>query len=302
AAAVFLALLGPYLAWTLWYFGGIFPNTLAAKPPHLLSGLVYVGRALLPAAGILLAAGLSLREGGADSPSPRLAFLAVILACGVVAEGGDWMPFDRLLLPALTLLLLAADGVVAGMLAAPRARGAWAPLLVLPLLAGYAAYSGYGTLRERTRYADRDAVEADRVRLVRELERQGVRSVALVDIGLIGYEGRDLRITDLGGLTDPVIAASPGRHLAKRPAPEYLASRSVDLFLLSSLHESRREAGRGRISIRPQFAVEQLATDTDWFRRTYVHQRAVRLGSTYDLHLFYRRGFPPRAPAPAEEV
>ena len=56
---VFALALGPYLAWKLWYYGALLPNTLHAKRPELEVGLRYVspfvawGGALLGAAALV---------------------------------------------------------------------------------------------------------------------------------------------------------------------------------------------------------------------------------------------------------
>jgi hypothetical protein len=73
--------------------------------------------------------------------------------------------------------------------------------------------------------------EAAAPRLVRALRRLGVRHVALVDVGFVGWAGR-FRTTDLAGLTDRTIARAPGVYLDKRVDERYLLARAPDAIVL----------------------------------------------------------------------
>ena len=53
------------------------------------------------------------------------------------------------------------------------------------------------------------------VAMIREwLVAGGARSIAMIDIGAIGFRS-DLEIVDVVGLTDPIVSRSPGGHMTK---------------------------------------------------------------------------------------
>jgi hypothetical protein len=147
--------------------------------------------------------------------------VVALVGCALpLYTGGDWMLGHRLVVPYLPLL---AAVTVAGWWritrSVPGARVAWATaalLATLPLawlaqsterrdvasaalLTAMGARTGHGPLAEW---------------LAGEV-RPG-DTIALMDIGLIGYRLRAQRILDVTGLTDRHIARSPGAFMAKR--------------------------------------------------------------------------------------
>jgi hypothetical protein len=56
--------------------------------------------------------------------------------------------------------------------------------------------------------------------------------VALMDIGLVGYLCIDQRILDITGLTDKVIARSPGEFLSKRYDPRYVLEKRPQFIVI----------------------------------------------------------------------
>lgn len=113
-----VALLAPWLAWKLSYYGDVLPNTFYAKASdpswqRVMLGLRYVAGYVVspPFVLVLLAAG-ALRARALQRPSPGQAFAAVCLVlqlCWVVYVGGDQMPMVRLLVPVIpTAIWLAA--------------------------------------------------------------------------------------------------------------------------------------------------------------------------------------------------
>jgi arabinofuranosyltransferase len=207
-------------------FDAWLPNTYFAKPPDRVEGLRYLLDGLLDPWALPLLA-LAVIGAAAGGKWPR-AWLAVALAWALAAvlEGGDWMPGGRFLLPCYAALAAAAAGSSALVTGAPR-------LVVLPL-AMFCV--GFGAL-EASRLV---GLADDTLRTIRHEDRRiedwlaetGADSVALVDIGEIGFRSA-LEITDLGGLTDPVIGRAPGGRLAKRFDLDYLFDeRAPDAIVL----------------------------------------------------------------------
>jgi hypothetical protein len=197
------------------------PLALLAKPSDLDHGLVYAEAAcVVTLTPILALAPWALRR------SPRaLAVVAAALihVAVVVAVGGDWMPYARLMVPVAPSLAYAA--VLAAERAAPWASGlraAGAIGLGLVLLAR-------GGTSGRTVGADRAALVARARPALAE-----VRRVAALDIGWVGASTA-ADIVDLAGLTDAAIAALPGGHTSKRVDGMLLLSRDPDALLLYAL-------------------------------------------------------------------
>jgi hypothetical protein len=226
-------------------FQSLLPNTWYAKEPALLAGLEYASLTLIipPFLGLIVCAGLGARCGGAVDRGYFFAGLSWILAA--VLEGGDWMPGGRMLLPAFTLFAMAAGGIArAGPLRAPRALALW--FCVLVTLGCHVAWSwsfaGSGAEALDSYRGEARAV-ADWVK------ESGARSIALIDIGEVGYR-TDLEIVDLAGLTDRRIGRAPGPHLGKDVDLRYLfEERAPDLLLLRLARAPRGADGEAPTSM-----------------------------------------------------
>lgn len=247
AVAAFLV---PFLLFRRLYFGEWLPNTYYAKTGAGFAMLLHDGRsytvgflATLPpgfgsasiwaaAAGlilliVLLAFGL---------PRPRLrpaALLVVGQGLAVVLEGGDWMVLHRFWVPALpplALLLVAAGRAMALQGAGLRAAGVATGVLLVAsgVSSGVRARDGTNGLAvngEGYRFAHHEVA-----RFLRERSRPG-DTVALMDVGIIGYES-GLRVLDISGLTDREIARASGPFLDKRYPVETILARSPRFFVL----------------------------------------------------------------------
>lgn len=223
AAAASLAL-GPFVACALvrtaaW--GRPAPLALLAKPSDIDHGLVYAEAAcVVTLTPVLVFAPWALRR------SPRgLAIVAAALVhlAAVVAVGGDWMPYARLMVPVAPSLAWAS------VLAAEHAA-AWASAVrsAVAVALGVVLVARGGTSGR--------SVGADRAALVRRARPMLAHAnrVAALDIGWVGAStGAD--IVDLAGLTDPVIASLPGGHTSKRVDGMLLLSRDPDVLLLYAL-------------------------------------------------------------------
>jgi arabinofuranosyltransferase len=221
----------PYGLWRLSYYGDLFPNTYYAKTSGSAPQLHYLWWYLQKVLGggllVALAAVGFLRRA---VPRFHLALVGVNIA-SVLSVGGDWMPSFRLLLPTTGLILLAACGGIAALngrsrslaIAALGALGVW-----------YLAYAGLtaSRVRESARgYARAHVPLATRLRA----NAPAGSWVALMDIGMIGYYS-GLKVLDITGLTDPVIARAGGGMLAKRVDVGYILDRKpLHVVLVSSI-------------------------------------------------------------------
>ncbi len=197
---------------------------------HLAGGL-----ALLPLLALLAPARRGLRQ-----VLPSAAVL-VVAPLAVLKTGADWMPGYRLVVPylpvwaALSTFGLAAAGERLG----PRVRAVAPPWLTLTagmLLAGLLwvweapareHYLRYVTIRADGYLRGHAALAG----WLLEISRPG-QTVALMDIGLIGYHCIDLNVLDITGLTDRRIAKSPGSFLDKRFDTAYVFSRRPEYIVI----------------------------------------------------------------------
>jgi arabinofuranosyltransferase len=225
------------------YDGEWVPNTYFAKSGGFwaVDAGAYIRAGILSPLGgaVAVAAGLIGCAAGRGAIARMLPVAAVAVAGSMLpfVTGTDWMPGERLLVPYLPL---AAVVVAAGWLrisSAIVARPVWlAPAVVLaavPTL--WLAQSSHrralfeeSSLRARG-YRDGHAALAEW--LCSGVARQG-DSIALMDIGIIGYRCIDQTIVDITGLTDRVIAKSPGRFLDKQYDPGYIFERKPRFIVM----------------------------------------------------------------------
>ncbi len=285
AGSLLGAIVIPYLAWKEVYFGSITPNTLAAKPPDLRAGLSYVGWALPEISGLVVAAVLAWRS------RPRVVLLALwgVQVLGALAEGGDWMPGQRFLVPALGSLAIAADREILGLFVIPRRpRDAWRPLLLLLVLANV-PLAAYDT-RELARMGQRvRGYDTKRAAFVRAMQAAGVQSVGTLDVGLPSYLALDVDYLDLGGLTDRTIARSPGRHEDKEIAVAYLDARSPDAFVFVSRFPAQVAAEDHSVRVAGFYPVEKRVMGMPWFGEHYRYRTMIKLEPDYYMAWFERR-------------
>jgi len=199
---------------SLW-FGGPLPLSLLAKQPDLASGLRYTLGSLLFCGPLLLVWPLLVTP-ERRARAWRLPFLAHAVC--VLLAGGDWMPFYRLWVPVLPWL------IAVGLRDLPGTRRALG-VAILAALPSAALLGAHG--------ASARAVVARREWMVEELRPwlAGARAIAAVDVGWVG-RATSAAVVDLGGVTDPRVAALPGGHTSRRIEPGFFAARSVDAWLV----------------------------------------------------------------------
>jgi len=290
----------PFLVFRRLYFGDWLPNTYYAKTglglmhnldlgrlytlPFLASLAPVFGQIGWPGAAIGLALLIALLAWGLPRPGLRS---AALLVCGVGAavlfDGGDWMFLHRFWVPALppiTLLLVSAARALAAHRPQERVLLAAAGVLLAASLVIYGVRQREGAngLRvnaEGYRFAHR--------RVAAFLKERGRPddTVALMDVGIIGYES-GLRVLDISGLTDRKIARAPGGFLDKRYPVEDLLETSPRFFVLVD-----------------GFRIDEGVMRDAGFQARYrlVFARNHRFNWTprqsYTLHVFERRNDPP---------
>jgi hypothetical protein len=198
------------------------PLSLLAKPSDLSHGLAYAGAAcLVTIAPILVLAPLALRR-----VPEALVIVAAFLAHGaaVVAAGGDWMPFARLMVPVVPTLVWAF--VLASTRAHPAATAARLALAMSVAVFLLSRYGWSNGTRARDVGSDRAALIATARPWLKPLRR-----VAALDVGWVGA-ATEGDVMDLAGLTDPEIAVLPGGHTSKRVDAMRLVTRGADGLLL----------------------------------------------------------------------
>lgn len=232
AAIVTAAVAGHLVFRYVQYDGELLPNTYYAKaggmnwafaPWQYVAAFAQLHLAG-PAALVVL---LPVVAGRAVLRRATLPTLLVVLAAvaGILRTGADWMIGGRLLVPYVPLWAALA---VAG-LAAVAERLRWRPRL-LAAAGGVALVLLVGRQAEARRaYHDYCAARAEGYHRGHAALADWLRhnahpgdTVALMDIGIIGFRCPDLRILDITGLTDRHIARAPGEFLDKRYDPAYV--------------------------------------------------------------------------------
>ena len=241
-AGVFLA----HLAFRfLAYDGEWLPNTYFAKVGGYwkVSPVAYLRAGLLapllgPVGVVAALAGLAL----ARPAWGRTLAAASIPATGAALlffAGTDWMPGHRLTMPYLPLAALVVASGWVGLANAIPARWRWrswvasGAIVALVFVAFLSQSKERALLRNWVRVRAEGYVTGHQA-LAAWLRRNAApgSSVALMDIGLVGYLCPDLRILDVTGLTDRHIAKSPGVFLRKEYDPAYVFDRRPDFIVL----------------------------------------------------------------------
>ncbi|UJR80878.1 hypothetical protein [Sandaracinus amylolyticus] len=281
ALGAFVLLVTPYLAFKLAYFGALLPNTLHAKPPGLAGGARYLARELLPAFALVAAAISGART---NEQHRVLVVIALGFLGAVLLEGGDWMPGGRMVVPWLAPLFIAADRPIRGLFRSAHRARVLAIVALLAIVPWQIARSAELVVGTRARIP----IDAARTELADRLTHEGVRSIALLDIGLVGWRAEHVHIVDLGGLVDRTIAASPGAHGAKRADLDYLESLAPDVVILTSAHDATRDA-EGHVHVGARFVAEQHLEESEWLRDHYEHVETLTPARVYRMHVFRRR-------------
>lgn len=232
-------------------FGRASPLATLAKPSDPSHGLLY-----LIAAGLACGTPLLLASRWRRGAAPVA--LAALVHCGVVvAVGGDWMPYARLLVPILPSLALVPD------YASIRSR------ILLALSASAALGIGWSAAPAGVHVgAARERVTAALVGLPLPLP------TAALDVGFVAVAAGDGAVIDLGGLTEAELAALPGGQTSKR----------IDLGMLEA-RGMRSLVTWGEAGSR---VVEQRLLQDARFHEKFVGQHVGTLGGR-EVWVYVRR-------------
>ena len=230
--APFCALWLPYLAWKLWYYGDLFPNTYYAKSAYWAwysQGWIYLELYFVKYWPLLL--GLPLAAWGAISSlrarSPEVsrarrtwgratalaAAFALVYSWFVARVGGDFM-YARLLIPATPFFAILLELGLERL--APRwpvVRAALATVALVAIALASYPFRGqgwvHGIVNEYEFYSDRDRAQARRTgEALRQLfEGLPIRMAFTGGQAILAYYSKaPLAIETATGLTDRFIA------------------------------------------------------------------------------------------------
>ncbi len=250
------------VVWAIAVAGGsvIARSREAGTPSALSHGLVYASAAsVVVLTPILAFAPLALRRASDLSKTLALAGLTHIIV--VIAVGGDWMPYARLMVPVAPSLAFVFVDVARTAHVASTVTRALAALSIGVLVAVTAAPAG------RHVHDDRKELIARARPLL-----SSSRMVAALDVGWVGA-ATDAEIVDLAGLTDPAIASLRGGHTSKAVDVAMLLDRDVDAIVFYS---------------QPR-AVELRIMRSELFTRRFEHASEVALGKLGASYVIYRR-------------
>jgi len=296
AAAVVAQLAFRYFA----YDGELLPNTYYAKlggafgatPAQYLYEFVGMNFAYvlwLPAVLPLVAGGPGLRR----ATPPALA-VVVFGAVALFVTGSDWMPGHRLLVPYVPVwAALAVTGVAAvcrrflARAVGLAAAGSLALILLLfvwqtPRRATFERYCEARALGYRTGH----------IALAEWLNAHASAgdTVALMDIGLVGYLCPDLRILDITGLTDRHIAKSPGGFLQKELDPAYVFGQRPRYLVLVLTAAFRADGSIDENDLSAWTPVEGRLLEDPAFLAEYFHPRPEKTDAPQLTRLAERGG------------
>ena len=286
----------PFLLFRRGYFGDWLPNTYYAKTGAPLGVRLFAAYDYLAECAETL-----VPTFGATSTAITLGGVFVLVGLVVVAvrdprwrpeglvvgalvlatlfEGGDWMVLHRLFVPALPGIALV--GSAAAMRLASRGR----PLRIAAslLLMAWVANGALAATRERN--GGRGLVvnaegyrkaHLEIARYIAERARPG-DAVALMDVGMVGWNLKEQRIVDITGLTHRAIAHAPGAFLQKEYPPSWVLSvRPKFLVLISGFPIDER------LHADPEFASSYR------FAFSVNHRFNWVPASAYNLNVFER--------------
>jgi arabinofuranosyltransferase len=244
AAIVLAAVVGQLIFRVMAYDGQWLPNTYFAKAGGFwgVGGWDYIWKGM---SGPFLGwVGIALGLLGwllATDMRPRSLPAAVTGIAGTllpVVTGTDWMIGFRMLMPYVPLVAVVVAigwGRLADRAAGRVTRyGAALALLALPLVGLLSSDMRRGfhdyTLVLARGYADGHRALAEWLR--HEAAKPG-DTIALMDIGIVGYLCSEQNIVDVTGLTDRYIASSRGTFLDKRYDPAYVLNKQPAFIVLA---------------------------------------------------------------------
>ncbi|MGB6058961.1 MAG: glycosyltransferase family 39 protein [Microthrixaceae bacterium] len=215
-----LALIGPWLAWKLWYYGNLLPNTFYAKsagspiiPP--LYGLFYLAAFFfLYASFLLIGRFIKYRKELFAVPGvPQILAVLPVWFLYICVVGGDFMEF-RFMVPVMPVLAMVVAYLVDRF---TKLRSQMLLLTVLILISGthrvMPTVTPYPvlTFTELSHWPNSSTTSwQGKATLLKAefpggMEEPGQPKIAIAPLGVLPYFS-DLQAVDVLGLTDPVTA------------------------------------------------------------------------------------------------
>jgi hypothetical protein len=255
-------------------FGRVAPLSVLAKPSDLAHGFVYAGAAAVFSLGpIVLWSPIALsRERG---PALAVALAALAHVAVIVAVGGDWMPYARLMVPIVPGMLFAF------VLVSPHAAAPWSAIRVAVAVALglYLLPSSVRALRQAGE--DRAAMIISAAPLLESSKR-----IATVDIGWVSAVS-EAGIIDLAGVTDPDVAVKGGGHTSKRIDAAFLLAHDPDavLFYSDSLPDALGDVSAASF---PRVVEARLAR-SDLFAEKFEPAAFIPLGTRGTGYVLFKK-------------
>lgn len=264
AAGLYLLILLPYLAWRWSYYGAWIPNSLTAKAGFLTALETQPGNFWLLSRSYLgnwaLKWGLLWWLPLAWAARRRTAFIPLLLTLGytllVAALGaGDWMPLQRLILPALAAWIWIA---LWGWEQMRRQHPRLAHVLLLLLLIAQIDFLALASLTRDTRHLD--VWWGETMPALAHIADDDALPMATTVLGRTGYYFPG-RVLDAFGLADPVIAREghPLLRLGRSDWPYVLAQHPT--FMLINDPQPRL---RGQLAREQSYFWLPLPTPSDF--------------------------------------
>lgn len=266
----------------VFYDGELLPNTYFAKAEGFagMGAWEYIRQgALTPflgAIGVIVGVvGWLLAGRGLRMSLP----VAAVAVCGCLLPfltGADWMLGYRLLVPFLPLVAVVVALGWCKLAVTLVRRPSWLGPGLAMCLVGVLWCSQSAYRIELTEYAEVRARgyrsgHAAMARWLRDSAAEPSDTIALMDIGIVGYTCVDQRILDITGLTDRVIARSPGPFLAKRYPPEYVLDKRPEFVVLvfgSAWNPGELTSAEG---LTPWTPIEKAIYEHPDFQSSYLH-------------------------------
>ena len=290
---------GSYFWWRWHYFGALLPNTYAAKSAfsvdHLSLGQAYVA-GFVKNPFVFLSTPFAWRGVNAVwRRSSAVVVLFGVLLLIVISEGGDGLPMYRFLVPAVPLLSALTVGGIA-MFCGDHDFSTHVPTIMTAALLVLSLFPLHDTQYLLYRYQRDYEIprwSAAGAALGRALPPDAV--VAAVPIGALGWYS-DLRVLDMLGLTDPVIARSPVDPAVKWAGHQkhngtYVVARRPAAILLGNILVTD-SPGAPHVAL-PRLSPVFFAREGDVLNQpgfgTNYRPATLRVGNGWFLH-YYLRG------------
>jgi len=279
----------------LAYDGEWLPNTYFAKSGGFwrVDAWRYINEGLL-ASCLGVVGVLAACMGWIFATRSRRAAIPVI-AVGVVGSllpfvtGTDWMLGWRLSMPFLPIVVVLVAIGWCRLANRLIKKPVWlAALLVLALL----PVSWFTQGRNRAAFHERTAIRAKgyengHTALANWLRHEAARpgdTIALMDIGIIGYLCSEQKILDITGLTDRFIARSPGTFLDKKYDVDYILDRNPEYVVLAMEGGGASDVNpRAELSLTPWTNAEVSLWRHPDFQRRYVRKRGIQTAARRTL-------------------